>query len=388
MRISQLDWDDILGWQIQRDTFGADDVSIVLYFGERAALISRAAAELRAIYPQAAILGCSTGGQITGRGIVEHGVTAVALSFRATRHRLAHRQIADQQGTPSEASRALGKSIGEELQADDLAGIFVLSDGLRVNGSALVAGLVDAVGGRVPVSGGLAGDGANFGLTLVGANGAPTEGCVGAIGFYGAALRFATGTGGGWEAFGPRRRVTFSDGSTLLALDGHPALELYERYLGDEAAALPSSGLLFPLKVWDPKEPRSAVVRTLLGVDRGDNSLIFAGDMPQGWCAQLMRGTIDGLCDGAHDAAQRASDNLGVGLCDETLALMVSCIGRRLLMGQRTMDEIEAADEALPKSAVRIGFFSYGEIAPDSVSRVCKLHNQTMTVTLLAESAG
>jgi hypothetical protein len=144
---------------------------------------------------------------------------------------------------------------------------------------------------------------------------------------------------------------------------------------------------LFPLLIWHPDQPATAVVRTLLGIDRTTNALIFAGDMPLGWHAQLMRGTIDGLCDGARDAAQQARDNLGAGLCGDTLAIMVSCIGRRLLMGQRTMDDIEAADEALPPGAIRLGFFSYGEIAPDSASGLCKLHNQTMTVTLLAESA-
>jgi hypothetical protein len=386
MRVEQLDWAGTAGWQQQRAECKADDVNTVLYFGERSALASGAFRSLNSLYPRAAILGCSTGGQIIGCRIVETGATAAALSFRATRTHLARRQIETRQMPASAASRELGKSLGDELQAGDLAGIFVLSDGLRVNGSALVAGLVDAVGPTIPISGGLASDGAGFSLTLVGADGEPAEGCVGGLGFYGNAIRFATGTGGGWEAFGPRRKITCSDGNRLLTLDNQPALALYERYLGDEACALPSSGLLYPLRIYDPDRPTNTIVRTLLGIDRDAKALVFAGDVPQGWRAQLMRGSIDRLREGAFFAAQRARHNLGEGSVGDTLALMVSCIGRRLLMGQRTIEEVEATNEALPLCAARLGFFSYGEIAPDNESGHCNLHNQTMTVTLLAET--
>ena len=66
-------------------------------------------------------------------------------------------------------------------------------------------------------------------------------------------------------------------------MDGAPALQLYEKYLGEEARDLPGSGLRFPLLVRNPQSKEHALIRTLLGVDRSTGSMTFAGNMPEGW---------------------------------------------------------------------------------------------------------
>ena len=142
---------------------------------------------------------------------VDDEIAAVALRFERTRLRLACEAVP----APGQ-SRSCGEAIGRALAADDLAGIFVLSDGLNVNGSELVAGVTGVVGGKIPLTGGLAGDGALFEETLVGADCAPRSGQVAAIGFYGAAIRIGHGSAGGWDEFGPRRRITRSRGNVLL----------------------------------------------------------------------------------------------------------------------------------------------------------------------------
>lgn len=259
--------------------------------------------------------------------------------------------------------------------------------GLNVNGSELVRGLIDVVGNKVSVTGGLAGDGSQFEETLVGANCAPRSHTIAAIGFYGSAIRIGHGSAGGWDAFGPWRHITRSQGNVLFELDGEPALDLYERYLGDEAEGLPSSGLLFPLQIQHPDLAHNRTVRTILGIDRVARSLTFAGDMPQGWAAQLMCGNFKRLAEGAAEASRQAR----LGLADSKdctgVALLISCIGRRLLMGQRTQEEVDAASTELGSRLAQIGFYSYGEISPNSASGVCELHNQTMTVTTITEAA-
>jgi hypothetical protein len=281
--------------------------------------------------------------------------------------------------------------------------VFVLSDGLNVNGSALVAGLCGVIGADIPLTGGLAGDGAEFRETIVGADCAPRPHTIAAIGFYGSAIRIGHGSAGGWDQFGPRRQVTKSVGNILFELDGQPALDLYERYLGpDESRRLPGSALLFPIQVYDAQRPNSAVVRTVLAIDRAARSMTFAGDVPQGWTAQLMRGNLDRLTAGAADAARQARtglaandrgahDRMGRALAgqdgDQRFSILVSCIGRRLLMGQRTLDEVEAVGAELGPETFRLGFYSYGEISPHATSGHCELHNQTMTITTLAEVA-
>ncbi len=262
----------------------------------------------------------------------------------------------------------------------------MLSDGLSANGDELVAGIAEAIGPGVPISGGLAGDGALFSCTLVGADGPPRQGAVAAVGFYGSKLRFGSGSAGGWNVFGPRRVMTRSQANVLYELDGEKALDLYERYLGPEDSEnLPGSALLYPLRISDPDNPREEVVRTVLSIDKQARSMTFAGNMPEGWNAQLMRGSNDRLVAGARAAGRQARMDLAP--TDSAVAVMISCIGRRLFMGQRAVDEVEAAAHALGPNYCKLGFYSYGEISPHAVTGASVLHNQTMTLMTLAEAA-
>jgi hypothetical protein len=382
MRTNQLLWSEPTGWH--GGSASARDANLVLYFGARRALASGSRYhELRAMFPDAHIMGCSTGGQIHNDDVIDDEITAAALSFDDTPLRLACAPA-----PAPEQSRACGEAIGRALAADDLAGVFVLSDGLNVNGSELVAGITGVLGPAVPLTGGLAGDGAQFEETLVGGDCAPKNHSVAAVGFYGRSVRIGHGSAGGWDEFGPRRRITRSVGNVLFELDGEGALDLYERYLGEEEAkGLPGTGLLFPLLIRDSDRSENALVRTILAVDRKARSMTFAGDMPEGWSAQLMRGNFDRLAAGAAEAARQARAQLGSHSNGDEIAVLVSCIGRRLLMGQRTSDEVEAAGIELGADVPRLGFYSYGEISPHAASGECQLHNQTMTVTAIAEAA-
>jgi hypothetical protein len=382
MRVQQIVWNKRSGWTAAKNEL--KEASLVLYFGAREGLACGTRYdELRSMFPTAHILGCSTGGQINNNDVNDDEIVAAAISFDTTQVRLCREDISD-----SSRSKDYGEKIGRALRSEDLAGVFVLSDGLNVNGSQLVAGISKIIGSNIPLTGGLAGDGANFTETLVGADCAPRVRTIAAIGFYGSAIRVGHGSAGGWDLFGPRRKVTKSVGNVLYELDGEPALDLYERYLGtEESKGLPGSALLFPIQVYDPDSPDSAVVRTVLAIDRETRAMTFAGDVPQGWTAQLMRGNLDRLAAGAADAARQARSGIVMKESDQCLSILVSCIGRRLLMRQRTIDEVEAAGVELGPDTFRLGFYSYGEISPHAKSGLCELHNQTMTVTTLAEVA-
>jgi hypothetical protein len=121
-------------------------------------------------------------------------------------------------------------------------------------------------------------------------------------------------------------------------------------------------------------------VRTILAVDENAQSLTFAGDVPEGALAQLMRANFDRLIQGASNAA------LGCAGDGPALSLAISCVGRRLVLGERTEAETEAVAEALPPGTAQIGFYSYGEISPYT-DGTCDLHNQTMTLTTFGEAA-
>jgi hypothetical protein len=380
MQIHTLRWDAATGWagNPPREFSPA----LVLYFGSTDTVCRPAPFQwLRERFPTATIAGCSAGSQILRTDVEDDAVVAVALRFERTSVRAAVESVCN-----SDRSKDVGVRLARRLIADDLTAVLVLSDGLLVNGSELVNGLFSVLGEAIPLSGGLAGDGARFEKTVVGVDCVPAPALVAAIGLYGSSVRVSQAAVGGWNAFGPRRQITYSEGNKLYTLDNRPALDLYQRYLGDEAAGLPGTALLYPLCIHNPARSNESIVRTVLAVDRHAKTMTFAGDLPQGWVAQLMRGRHDLLVDGAASAARNALQALVGRFEGDKLALMISCVGRRLLMGQRTVEEIQAVVESLDRTTVQAGFYSYGEIAPGASLSRCELHNQTMAVTIIAES--
>ena len=324
------------------------------------------------------ICGCSTSGEIEGTQIYDESLVAAVLRFSGTTIRQAAAKVTDAKG-----SYEAGKCLAQQLEDPFLRGVLIFSDGLMVNGSELVRGMNAVLPESVTVTGGLAGDGDRFQRTWVIIEGQPQSGFVTAVGLYGQAVKIGHGSKGGWDMFGPERRVTKSDGNVLYELDGRPALELYKEYLGDRASGLPATGLYFPLALRSQQADEEYLVRTILAVNEDQQSMTFAGDIPQGHMVQLMRANFDRLVTGASQAASlTATTSPGTG---DVLSLAISCVGRRLVLGERTEEEIEAAFDVLPPGTRQIGFYSYGEISPHASGK-CELHNQTMTLTTISES--
>lgn len=362
-----------------------EENQLVLLFGSVAMLGERANFDaVRAAYPGALIVGCSTAGEIHDTTVEDDTLVVTAVAFAHTRVRLSKVDIDD-----AGHSFSAGQALVAGLPAEDLAHVLIFSDGLRVNGTELVRGLKDRLPPHVEVTGGLSADGTNFKRTLVCADAAPAEGQIAAVGLYGARIRVAYGSLGGWDPFGPERRVTRSSGNVLFDLDGKPALELYKSYLGGHAAGLPATGLLFPLSLRHTGEDgetvgaSGGVVRTILGVNEAEQSMTFAGDMPEGSYARLMRANFERLIDGASGAARICREGAPDGGAE--LALLISCVGRKLVLMQRIEEEVEGVREVLGARAVFAGFYSYGEISPHVAGQACELHNQTMTITTFRE---
>lgn len=378
MTVTTLGWNPNDGWQPPVSQWPASG-DLVLYFGATD-LLARPdgpVGELRARFPSAVCAGCSTAGEILGANVSDGTIAALCVSFAATQVRA--EIIAVHAANESFEAAA---TLGRRLAAPDLRHVLVLSDGLVVNGTPLTTGFRSSLPPEVHVTGGLAGDGPDFKRTLVGLGADLGPGRVVAIGFYGARLRVAHGSAGGWEPFGPRRLVTQAEGNILYALDGQPALALYKRYLGERAAGLPATGLLFPLCLLPSRDAEHGLVRTILAVDEGRQSLTFAGDIPEGHYVRLMKAGCDALVGGAETAALAAADTRGMA---DGFAVLVSCVGRKLVMGQRVEEEIEAVLGELGVGARAAGFYSYGEICPTGLVHSCDLHNQTMTLTVFAE---
>lgn len=380
MEVYTLGFDQKKRWSVNHRPRLDSSRTLVLLFGSSSLLDADGPlAELLQDYPHSLAIGCSTAGEILGTRIFDESVSAAIVQFARTDLRMASAPVRS-----ADESFAAGQDVARQLNDPRLKGIFVLSDGLQVNGSELVRGLNTQVSSSVVVTGGLAGDGDRFRRTWVLHRGHPQAGLVTAVGFYGDHIRIGHGSKGGWDRFGPERRVTKSKGNVLFELDGRPALQLYKEYLGERASGLPATGLLFPLALRADQGDVKSLVRTILAVNEREQSLTFAGDIPEGALAQLMKANFDRLVQGASEAA--TTTKLSGQGCSSTLAVAISCVGRRLVLGERTEEETEATLDVLPPGTQQVGFYSYGEISPYAAG-TCDLHNQTMTLTTFSEAA-
>lgn len=333
---------------------------------------------LRQSFPNAALVGCSTAGEIHGAYVSDHSASITALHFQHPDFRIASTSL-----NGMEDSSPAGERLAEQLKGEGLHDIIVFGQGVNINGSALIQGIRQVFDGAVSISGGLAGDGGAFQQTWVlSPQGASDQTLVG-IGFYGPHLQLHHGSFGGWQPFGPARKVTRCSGNILFELDGEPALKVYKDYLGEYAKDLPASGLLFPFEMLEDDHNAVGLVRTILGIDEASGSLILAGDVIENGYLKLMHASTDALVDGAQAAAEAAHRMLS-GTADG-LTLLISCVGRKLVMGGRVDEEIEAVADVFGSASSLTGFYSYGEISPFTHATDCRLHNQTMTITYVCE---
>ena len=359
--------------------FGELQPHLVTVFGAPAFLSdARFVRALQDAYPSACLLGCSTAGEISSDGVTEEDCILTGVEFSSSQVVQASAHL-----DSMEDSFDAGTRIGAQLRAPGLKAIIVFAPGVAINGSALVDGIVQRVGTEVPITGGLAGDGGAFARTwTLRSQGASTQEIV-AIGLHGDALEFAHGSFGGWKPFGPVRRITRCEGNIVCEIDEEPALAVYQRFLGDHARDLPASGLLFPFAIVDAKGNETGPIRTILAVDREAGSLTLAGAVEVGSYLKLMHADTDRLVGGATTAAEFARKVCPV--TGTSLAVLVSCIGRKLVMGKRVGEEVAAVGRVLGKQSTLTGFYSYGEISPRALSKMCGLHNQTMTISWLGE---
>ncbi len=383
MKVELIQYTEAGGWQPQSFPDFDSEQTLVLVFASPSFIDKAAPIEnLAKHYPKSKIIGCSSAGEIMGPNVYDASIVVAIIKFDKTKIKITKAPLKSMKD-----SLQSGKEVSKSLTKKDLQCIFVLSKGLDINGSELVRGLNEKKEKHVVITGGLAGDGSDFKKTWLIYDGKILTDAVVAVGLYGDAIKVGHASRGGWDIFGPERQITRSVNNILYELDGKPALDLYKEYLGELSKELPASGLLFPLSIREHSDDSKHLVRTRLAVDEEARSLTFAGDVPVGYLAQLMRANFERLILSASEAGEVAMKKIlsGQNNSDQpVLAVAVSCVGRKLLLGARIDEETEGLLSILPKNAKQFGYYSYGELSPYATGN-CDLHNQTMTLTIFHE---
>jgi hypothetical protein len=353
--------------------------NFVLLFGTYAHFESTGlAVKVSHMFPEALVIGCSTAGEISNDGVSDDTMVVTGCRFDHPDFKPVWAEFSDMEHTID-----AGRGLANKLEHKNLSAVFLLGRGLDINGSALIEGLREVLGSKVTITGGLAGDGGRFQKTYTLLNGTVSSSRIVGFGIYGDSVKVAFGSMGGWEPFGPVRRVTKAKQNILFELDGEPALDIYKKYLGDKAKELPASGLLYPFAILKDNQDTSGIIRTILAVDENERSLTFAGDIPVNGLVRLMHASNQSLVKGAKDAAVATYKSVE-NQDEEGFGVLISCVGRKLIMGNEIEDELDAVRDTFGESTIA-GFYSYGEICAQTGFSECKLHNQTMTITYFSE---
>ncbi|MEM5563766.1 FIST N-terminal domain-containing protein [Psychroserpens sp. AS72] len=351
---------------------------LVLVFGNRYMLEEPTIyQEIKTLFPDGHIIFGSACAEISSSTVNEDSITITAMEFEKSQFVIKTSNVLN----ADLDSFKTGNDLIKQFPVEGLKYVFVVSEGSFINGSQLTKGMSASNNENLLITGGLCGDDTRFEKTLASYNENPKEGEIVAVGFYGESLEITFSIHGGWTPFGPERTVTKSDGNILYELDGQPALDLYKTYLGDKAKDLPGAALLYPLNVKSEDEEQS-IVRSILNINEKDNAVILAGDIKENSKVQLMMTNVDNIANASERAAKQA---LEFRKNKPEIALLVSCIGRKLVLDQRVEEEIDEVIEILGDGTTVSGFYSYGEIAPFHGEMACQLHNQTMTITLISE---
>jgi len=364
-------------WNKKLDNSLDSNNSLVICFGSsNPKFIESGLNDITNIFKNSIIIGSSSAGEIYQDELYEKSLSVVVIKFEKTKLKLNISKIDNM-----DQSYDIGCNIANNLAKDDLKSIFILCDGLNINGSRLTRAIAKTVDNNVVVTGGLAADGEKVKNTWVLVDNKIKSNYVTSVGFYGDSFNVAYGSQGGWKEFGKIRITTKTKNNIIYEIDSEPALEVYKRYLGDEAKDLPTSGLLYPLVILD-EYSSNIKVRAILSIDEEKHSIGFAADIPQNSKVKFMRASFNQLIDGAKKSTQNISFSKYSN--QEAINIAISCAGRKLVLGQKVEEELEAVLDNLGDNVMQVGFYSYGEISPLS-NGMCDLQNETMTLTLIWE---
>ncbi len=358
--------------------FPTEKTQLVLVFGSGELVTNEDLfIQIKSKFPKADIVSCSTAGEILDNEVYDDSAVVTAIYFEKASVKSVSVEI-----NKNVNSFETGKTLMGLLKQDDLVSVLVISEGSFVNGSDLVAGFNELNTTNIPVTGGLAGDAARFAKTQVGLNTVAKEGTVVAVGFYGPSLLIGHSSFGGWDEFGKERVITRATKNVLYEIDDKKALDLYKEYLGPYVDELPGSALLFPISLRTNDADKN-LVRTILNVNEDDGSMIFAGNMPEGSKLRLMKVNFEKVINGSSIAASNTASMHADH--NANLAILISCVGRKLILQDRTSEEVQAAQKIFGNQTAITGFYSYGELSPFNPGSNCELHNQTMTITTFTE---
>lgn len=323
------------------------------------------------------LLGCSSFAEVGPDDALVGSVSAMGIVFEEVEWEVF--------SLPSlGASSATGGAVFGDLVAGYRPKLLVVLPDGAVDNAKFVRALQERMGPGCPVVGGVASDDLQFAHTFELLDRQVVRGGVVGLAMRGPVV-VATSARAGFQPLGVTRTCTRVEADKIiLELDGQSALGIYEDFLGPSITDRQMIGVEFPLAMvlgpggdYMASDERSQVIRVVRMLDEERGALVCSCDVPEGARVRMTRGTKEDLVTAASSAAQQALAQLP----RPAFALVFSCAGRRLVLGARTGEEIKAAFGRLDPALPRVGFYTFGEIAP--VDGTTMAHDETFALALV-----
>lgn len=323
------------------------------------------------------LVGCTTDGEISSEGFSSGSAVLGGVASDSVQVRIA--SVHGLGASSEQCGRELARKLGTDVRH-----VQIFSDGLTENGCAILRGMRAVFGKEIPISGGAAGDGGKFQQTWQFAGSQILSDSLVGIALTGE-FKFGAGVRSGWSAIGTAKKVTKSSGNVVYELNGQPALEVYERFLGKHSTDLPAVGVEYPFGFMDDSgqcgEKDQLILRATMSVNHEQGSIAFAGEIPEGAMVRLTCGDYGSIINAAEQAANQALEEFGGG--SPAIIFFYSCMARRIVLGRRTAEEALHILSVFGPDIPMIGFYSYGEYCRPRYGSPSLFHNETATVTVI-----
>ena len=332
--------------------------------------------EINDALPGIELIGCTTDGELSSEGFRQDSASLVLFA-------------SDTVDITSGVGRCVSKDMAGACRAAFQGArakttkttrlCLATPDGLTADGHWMTSALQEAVGGEIPIIGGLAGDNWQLKATSQFFGREVLRDSIPVLLLSGE-FTFSYGVAYGWQQVGEVGRVTRATAAKVYEIDGAPAIDFYRRYLG--AGAKPAGEL--PLAILNPRNGIEYLRTTWGEVEEGTGALTFLGAIPEGARVQVTVTDRDAILKGCGESLSIARASLPAGV-EPVAGLFFSCAARRILLGTRTEEEHKLVREKLGPAVPVCGFYGYGEISPHGGDTTgSKFHNESFVSLLIA----
>ncbi len=333
--------------------------------------------EIHRVFPSIELIGCTTDGEMSSvMGFQQDSLTLMLFSSDTVEIH-AGVGVKTQEDAIAAAQQAVQQAMQKSQQPAKLCITIPASytaDGTTTSGESILTGLNLALGHQVPVVGGTAGDQFRFQTTYQFCGTEIFTDALPVLIFSGD-LHISFGTGCGWQPIGQKSVVTRAEGTVLYEIDGKPAIEFYQRYLGDRHPTAEN-----PLAVYTGESDRY-YMRVPNTYNPETGGINFLGNIPEHATVQVTEISRDQVVEAAETSFKTALERYP-GTEPEAV-LLFSCCCRRWLLGTRAKDEYQLVKNALPRPIPICGFYTYGEFAPLEAHGQNYYHQETFITLLL-----